>query len=128
MAFPGTYNFNYYKGDTFEFNIYPKTSTGSAFDLSSYHPDNLGNGAVFTLSTERGSAGVSSKVVCNATISLVNNSINCVIPPSKGVLLDPNLQYVYDIEISKGSGLTATVFTLLTGLISVTDHVTGATS
>lgn len=128
MAFPGTYNFDYYRGDTFEFKIYPKTSTGAAFDLSSYHPDNLGNGAAFTVAIDRGAAGVSSKVVCEANISLADNSITCVIPPSKGILLDPNTQYVYDIEISKGSGSTATVFTLLNGFISITDHVTGATA
>ena len=36
MAFPGTYNFSYYKGDTNEFVIRPKNSSGSAFDLTGY--------------------------------------------------------------------------------------------
>jgi hypothetical protein len=31
MAFPGSYNFNYYRGDTAEFVIRPKTANGSAF-------------------------------------------------------------------------------------------------
>ena len=36
MAFPGTYNFSYYKGDTNEFVIRPKNASGSAFDLTGY--------------------------------------------------------------------------------------------
>lgn len=128
MAYPGTYNFNYYKGDTFEFKVYPKTSTGSAFDLTTYDSANGGNGAAFTLSTARGSAGVSSKVICVATISLSDNSITCRIRPTDGIQLDANTTYVYDVEISKGSGTSATVYTLLTGSIEVEDHVTGATA
>jgi len=128
MAYPGTYNFNYYKGDTFEFKVYPKTSTGAAFDLTTYDSSNGGNGAALTLSTARGAAGVASKVVCVATISLVDNSITCRIRPTDGIQLNANNTYVYDVEISKGSGSTATVYTLLTGSIEVEDHVTGATS
>jgi len=30
MAFPGTYNFNYYRGDRYEFVIRPKTANGDA--------------------------------------------------------------------------------------------------
>ncbi len=36
MAFPGTYNINYYKGDTYQFRIYPKDTAGYPFDLSVY--------------------------------------------------------------------------------------------
>jgi len=36
MAFPGTYNISYYKGDTYEFRIYPKTADGDVFDLTPY--------------------------------------------------------------------------------------------
>ena len=39
MAFPGTYNFSYYKGDTSEFVIRPKNSDGSSFDLTGYTAD-----------------------------------------------------------------------------------------
>jgi hypothetical protein len=128
MAFPGSYNFNYYKGDTFEFKLYPKTSNGSPFPLDTYLPSNGGGGAGFTLATDRGSAGVSGQIECDATISLVDNSITCVISPTNGNQLISNNQYVYDVEISKGSGNTATVFTIVTGLIDVTDQVTGATA
>ena len=36
MAFPGTYNISYYKGDTLEFKIYPKDSSGASFSLDNY--------------------------------------------------------------------------------------------
>jgi hypothetical protein len=128
MAFPSTYNFNYYKGDTFEFKIYPKNSNGTAFDLTSYALSAVppGDGAKFTIATARGSAGVTGKVVAQATISLSDNSITCTITPAISTSLLATSSYVYDVEISKGSG--ATVHTLLTGSISVTDQVTGATS
>lgn len=129
MAFPGTYNFNYYKGDTLEFKVYPKNTDGSAFDLTSYHPSNNGNGAGFTIATARGSDGVNaSKVTATATINLSDNSVSCRISPTAGAALDADRQYVYDVEISKGSGNTATVFTLLTGTVTITDQVTGATA
>jgi hypothetical protein len=127
MAFPGTYNFSYYKGDTFTFVIYPKTSTGSAFDLTSFAIDQGGNGATFTVASARGSAGVSSQLSGSATISLDDDSITCVLTPDVGAQLDANTSYVYDVQIDKGSGSSATVYTLLTGSITITDQVTGAT-
>lgn len=128
MAFPGTYNFNYYKGDTFEFKVYPKTSTGSAFDLTTYSTESSppGNGAKFTISTARGTTGVASQLSATATISLDDNSITCRITPTIGNQLDANVSYVYDVQIDKGAGASATVFTLLTGTITLTDQVTGA--
>jgi hypothetical protein len=39
MAFPATYNFSYYRGDTNQFVIRPKNSDGSAFDLDGYDAD-----------------------------------------------------------------------------------------
>jgi len=49
MAFPGTYNFSYYRGDTYEFIIQPKNSLGGNFDLSGYT-------AEFNVATARGGA------------------------------------------------------------------------
>ena len=44
MAFPATYDFDYYKGDTFEFRIYPKKNDGTVFDLSQFYvPTNFAN-------------------------------------------------------------------------------------
>lgn len=129
MAFPSTYNFNYYRGDTLEFKIYPKTSSGSSFDLTTYSTASNppGDGATFTIATARGSAGVNdSRVTGTATISLDDNSITCTITPSAGANLSADTSYVYDVEISKGSG--STVYTLLTGSVVVTDQITGATA
>lgn len=129
MAFPGNYSFAYYRGDTFEFRIYPKTSSGSVFDLSGY---NKTNGAKFTLSTARGAAGFDNQISAEATISEDETYIQCSILPETGILLSPSVTYVYDVEISKvdsssGDEVTYT-YTLLTGSVTVTDHITGATA
>ena len=44
MAFPATYDINYYRGDTLEFNIYPKLNDNSAFDLDGYEVNLFGTG------------------------------------------------------------------------------------
>jgi hypothetical protein len=129
MAFPGNYSFSYYRGDTFEFRVYPKTSSGSVFDLSGY---NKTSGARFTISTARGSQGFDNQIAATALISEDETYIQCSIVPEVGILLDPIATYVYDIEITKtdtssGSEVTQT-YTLLTGSITVTDHITGATA
>lgn len=54
MAFPGTYNFSYYKGDTYQFLVFPKDSSGNTFDLSSFTT------ARFTIATKRGTASASA--------------------------------------------------------------------
>jgi hypothetical protein len=48
MAFPGTFNINYYKGDTYEFNVYPKTTDGAVFSMQGYESTR------FTISPVRG--------------------------------------------------------------------------
>lgn len=54
MAFPGTYNFSYYKGDTYQFLVFPKDSSGNTFDLSSFTTSR------FTIATKRGTASASA--------------------------------------------------------------------
>jgi len=54
MAFPGTYNFSYYRGDTYEFIIYPKNSLGGSYDLEAGHT------AEFNIATARGGAVVAT--------------------------------------------------------------------
>lgn len=122
MAFPGTSNISYYKGDTYEFRIYPKDSLGGSFDLSQY-----GN-AKFTISTSRGTSGVADQIECLAVISsgVGGNYITCTIRPGDSATLDASLQYVYDVEITKTSSPYNYVYTLLTGNLTVTDQVTGA--
>lgn len=122
MAFPGTYNFGYYRGDRFEFNVYPKNSDGTEFALSGYS-------AIFTISTARGAEGVADQLTADAVIA--GNILRCSIAPELGVLLDPARSYVYDIEISKSvtdPEPETYTYTILTGSISVTDHITGATA
>jgi hypothetical protein len=118
MAFPGTYNFSYYKGDTFEFNVYPKDSAGNAFDLTPY-------AALFTISTARGADGVANRV--SAYTSVQSDHIKCAILPSDSASLASSTTYVYDVEIND---LDATeyplVHTILTGTITVTEQVSEA--
>lgn len=122
MSFPGTYNISYYKGDTYEFRIYPKDSNGATFDLTQY-----GN-AKFTISTARGSSGVSSQVEALAIITSgdLGNYITCTIRPDDLKTKDSSITYVYDIEITKNSTPYKYVHTLLTGTLNITDQITGA--
>jgi hypothetical protein len=145
MAFPSIYDFNYYKGDTFEFRIYPKKNDGTVFDLSTFYvPTNYANtpddvtdssapydSAQFTIATVRGSSGVPIK--CFARVSDDNTFVQCAIRPTEGNQLTAGTEYVYDVEVKKpagasGSGQYEIVQTLLTGKITITDQVTGATS
>jgi hypothetical protein len=114
MSFPGTYNFSYYKGDTNEFVIRPKNSDGSSFDLAGYTAD-------FFIASARGD-NPSFSVEAQAIVSTVNNTVTCTILPNVGGTLDAG-SYVYDVEITSGP---STIFTLVTGNITVTDQVTGA--
>jgi hypothetical protein len=114
MAFPGTYNFNYYKGDTNQFVIRPKTSNGGAFDLSGYSAD-------FFIATSRGD-NPTYRVEAQAVVDTGNDTVTCTILPGVGNTLDAGV-YVYDVQIENGASL---VFTLLTGTITVTEQVTGA--
>jgi hypothetical protein len=121
MAFPGTYNFSYYKGDTFELEVFPKTSSGAPFDLTTFVA------ALFTISTARGVAGLLNQIDCYAQIS--GNKIVCAIRPEDGLQMNAETQYVYDIQIFDPASPYDKVYTLLTGNISVTDQVTaGETS
>jgi hypothetical protein len=113
MAFPGSYNFNYYRGDTAQFVIRPKNANGSAFDLTGYTSQ-------FFVANQRGSAATQyeAQAVVNATTDIVT----CTILPGVGRQLAPGT-YVYDVQITTGASV---IYTLLTGLITVTDDITGA--
>lgn len=113
MAFPATYNINYYEGDTYEFNIYPKNSDGSAFGLTGFS-------VAFKIATARGSGA--TQYECAATIS--NGAILCKIPSGIGRQLTAGTTYVYDVQVTRSSD--STIYTLLTGNISVTADVVGA--
>jgi hypothetical protein len=113
MAFPGSYNFNYYRGDTAEFVIRPKTANGSAFDLTGYT-------AEFFIANTRGSTG--TQYEAQAVVSAVADTVTCTILPGVGRDLAPGT-YVYDVQITTGASV---IFTILTGSITVTDDITGA--
>jgi hypothetical protein len=118
MAFPGTYNFNYYRGDTFEFVISPKSANGTSFPLSDY----TGSGAAanFKIANVRGASGVQK--TASAVIDDVLNTVTCTISPTVGRTLTAG-SYVYDIEIISTAGI---IHTLVTGTIAVTDDISGA--
>jgi hypothetical protein len=136
MAFPATYNFSYYKGDTLEFNIYPKKADGTVFDLSPFLPsyDNDNNQSTpnivydtskFVFSLSRGSSGTSSQVTCFSKISNDATHILCAIRPADSVSMVAGTQYVYDVQVSTNTSSNGypIVHTLLTGVITVTDQV-----
>lgn len=119
MAFPGELNINYYKGDTYEFNIYPKLAGGSAMDLTDY-----------TVQFKIGEArGTTTLIECYSEIPTLTggedfpNYVKCAITPAAGEQLDPTKTYYYDVEVKKASTPYPYVYTLLTGTVSVTDQV-----
>jgi len=122
MQFPGTYNFNYYAGDTFEFFVYPKNSTGGVFDdLSDYT-------ALFVVGDSRGASAsvIDSLDITSASATIVGGDrVSCTILPNGGrQLINPS--YLYDVQIENtnvGSSSYGKIFTLLTGTISVTQDV-----
>jgi hypothetical protein len=116
MAFPGTYNFSYYRGDTYQFVIRPKNANGTTFALDAY----AGN-ADFTIANRRGSTG--TQISATATVDTANDIVTCTITGQQGRALIGGTTYVYDVQIDNGAGV---VFTLLTGSITVTDDITGA--
>ena len=125
MAFPGTYDFDYYRGDTFVFTITPKTSAGATFALDSYSAA----GAIFSIASSRGDSPTTSidSVADTSKLSAVINTstdvITCTIKPGARTDLVGESTYYYDVEIFNSAALR---YTLLTGAITVTDDVTGA--
>ena len=113
MAFPGTYNFNYYRGDRYEFVIRPKTANGGAFDLTGYS-------ANFTVANARGENKTQYEM--QAVVDGSTDIVTCTILPGSGEDLVAGT-YVYDVQIDSGATL---VYTLLSGSITVTEDVSGA--
>jgi hypothetical protein len=118
MAFPGTYNINYYKGDTYEFRIYPKDAAGEPFDLTDFDGSES-----FTIANVRGSEATTT---IYAFADIVDDYVLCAIRPGDSLNLVAGTTYYYDVSIDKTGDEYDSVFTLLTGTITVTDHVSGA--
>lgn len=117
MAYPGTYNFSYYRGDTLEFNIYPKNNSGAPFNLAGYTAD-------FNIATARG-LPTNQQISPYVQISPDSTFISCAITPTEGELLVAGTPYFYDIEVRKLDDPNyAKVYTLLTGSITVQEQIT----
>ena len=117
MAFPGELNINYYKGDTYEFSIYPKHADGSSMNLTDYT-------VKFYINQARGTT--LNSIECYSTIPTEGSSPNyvkCAITPAAGNQLDASKVYYYDVEITKAGTPYPYVYTLLNGTITITDQV-----
>jgi hypothetical protein len=119
MAFPANFNINYYKGDTFEFRIYPKDASGAVFNLETF------TSVAFTMNLVAGTTSA-VPIVGYSEISDDGTYIQCAILPGNGALMDATKAYVYDVEVSKTASPYDLVYTLLRGTITITDQVTGA--
>ena len=137
MALPGTYNINYYKGDTYEFRIYPKTVDGSPYSLSPFVYDDDNDeltvdfdSSIFAFADVRGGDSATGYHKCYAKISDDKTYITCAIRPEDAAYLDPAKTYVYDVQVSKPSngGDYPIVLTIMTGSITLTDQVTSSTN
>jgi hypothetical protein len=118
MAFPGTYNFNYYRGDTFSFIIRPRDASGAAFPLENFD-------ATMTIADKRGPGTLTAPAVQysgTAVVNTVDAIVTCTINTDVGRNLTTDKTWVYDVEIDDGSS----IYTLLNGNITVTDDITGA--
>lgn len=119
MAFPASYNISYYKGDVYEFILYPKNSDGTEFDLSGYEVE-------FAIARQRGATPTES-YLAHSEIIESNNTVTCVVYPSVGNLLTAGVTYYYDVKITKtaivGSLVENINYTIVTGTISITDDV-----
>ena len=113
MAFPGSYNFNYYRGDRYEFVIRPKNANGNAFDLTGYN-------ASFFVATARGEGQTQYEM--QAVVDSGTDTVTCTILPGVGRDLAAGT-YVYDVQIDSGP---SEIYTILTGTITVTNDITGA--
>lgn len=117
MSFPGTYNIGYYYGDTYEFRVFPKNSAGDVFTLENFDT------VKFTLAPTRG-ADLADQIPCYAVASSDNTNVLCAIRPEDAENLDPTIQYVYDVEITRATEPYDIVYTLLTGNVTITRDIT----
>lgn len=124
MAFPGTYNISYYRGDTLEFKVYPKDSTGANFSLSSFNET-----VRFTIAPRRGALLAGEQRIQAYAKIIDGDYILCVIRPEDGQrMLVETSPYYYDIEIEDyDSESYVKIYTILTGEINVTEQVTPGT-
>ena len=117
MAFPATYNINYFLGDLYQFAIVPKDTAGNVFGITAATYDGF-----FYIAPSRGG---SASATVTGVITLGNNLITCSITPAVGALLTVGTTYYYDVRV-KNKTDSSKVYTLLTGTIAITNKVTNA--
>lgn len=117
MAFPATYNIQYYEGDTYQFVIRPKTSAGEIFPVTSTVYD-----AYFRIDTQRGRT---DGLGIEAPATIGDNSVTCTITPTISNDLVPGTTYFYDVSIEDKTDPNI-VYTLLTGTIAITADIASA--
>ena len=119
MAFPATYDIKYYMGDTHEFKIYPKDSSGAVFPLEEYSL------VQFSIAERRGTPlpEDDEPIQGYAAFSNDRTNITCAITPANSADLVASKSYVYDVKISKTGSPYNSVFTLLNGNITIEDRV-----
>lgn len=112
MAYPYTYDFNYYVGDSYQFVIRPKVYNEDTEELEEVNLS-LYN-SLFVVATERGN---SQSIIFSASpqISASPYSMLCTISPENGLMLS-GASYIYDVEITNKTN-NADRTTLLTGTI-----------
>lgn len=115
MAFPATYNINYFSGDLFQIGIVPKTAAGDLYGITS----GTYNG-YFRISTARNS---SASATINGQITIGTNLVTCSITPTVSANLNPGTTYYYDVTVQNKTN-SSQVFTLLSGSISISPRVT----
>lgn len=116
MAFPKTHNLEYYRGDTFEFIVDVKNQDGSDFALSGFET------YTFKIANQRG-AGATQYT--GTAIKVDPASVKCTITATVGRTLAAG-QYFYDVQITDTTPTPNIIFTILTGILNVTDDVSGA--
>jgi hypothetical protein len=116
MAFPKTHNFNYYRGDTFEFIVELKSQGGNDFDISPF--DNY----VFRIANKRGSGATQ---YAGLAVKVDPASVKCTITPAVGRTMAAG-DYFYDVQITDTTPDPDTIYTVLTGVMTVIDDVSGA--
>ena len=106
-------------GDTHEFKVYPKDSSGAIFPLAQY------SSVEFTIAERRGTPvdGDTPTLQGHAEFSADRTHVSCAITPEDSDELDPTKSYVFDVRISKTGVPYDSVFTLLTGNISIQNRV-----
>jgi hypothetical protein len=116
MAFPATHNINYYKGDTYEMLIKPRTSAGSPFVVT-----DVLYSVSFKLAPQRG--GPSGETIFGEASILSENSVIARLTPSVAAQLDSTKTYFYDIRITSLTDPDV-VYTLLNGSVAIVEGVT----